>query len=141
MIIFACQKGVTFPCIQAISSQWAPTLERSRMVTIIFSGGYTGIIVSMSVSGILVTQYGWESLFYVSGMKLLLITRPGCKTTFGRKSIIDGTSVCHFGVVQLSQPPGGPWFIVTDFKPFFKLISFTRHCWMCLVLLVDCIYS
>ncbi|XP_031633346.1 vesicular glutamate transporter 1 [Contarinia nasturtii] len=60
-------EGVTFPCIHAVWSRWAPPLERSRMATIAFAGNYAGTIVSMPVSGILANEFGWESCFYVFG--------------------------------------------------------------------------
>ncbi|XP_055322850.1 vesicular glutamate transporter 1-like [Sitodiplosis mosellana] len=60
-------EGVTFPCIHAVWSRWAPPLERSRMATMAFAGNYAGTIVSMPVSGILANKLGWESLFYVFG--------------------------------------------------------------------------
>lgn len=63
-----CIQGVTFPCIHAVWSQWAPPMERSRMATIAFAGNYAGTIVSMPLSGILASAFGWESLFYVFGM-------------------------------------------------------------------------
>lgn len=61
------KKGVTFPCIHAVWSKWAPPLERSRMSTIAFAGTYAGTVVAMPASGILAKIYGWESLFYVFG--------------------------------------------------------------------------
>lgn len=61
-------KGVTFPCIHAVWSKWAPPLERSRMSTLAFAGAYAGTVVSMPASGILALAFGWESLFYVFGL-------------------------------------------------------------------------
>lgn len=61
-------KGVTFPCIHAVWSRWAPPLERSRMATMAFAGNYAGTVVSMPASGLLAKYFGWESLFYVFGL-------------------------------------------------------------------------
>lgn len=61
------EKGVTFPCIHAVWSKWAPPLERSRMSTVAFAGTYAGTVVAMPASGVLAQMYGWESLFYVFG--------------------------------------------------------------------------
>lgn len=60
-------EGVTFPCIHAVWSRWAPPLERSRMATIAFAGNYAGTVISMPASGLLAKNFGWESLFYVFG--------------------------------------------------------------------------
>lgn len=67
-LLFERIKGVTFPCIHAVWSKWAPPLERSRMSTIAFAGTYAGTVVSMPASGMLAQKFGWESLFYVFGL-------------------------------------------------------------------------
>lgn len=61
-------EGVTFPCIHAVWSRWAPPLERSRMASLAFAGNYAGTVVSMPLSGLLAANYGWESVFYVFGV-------------------------------------------------------------------------
>ncbi|XP_052871679.1 sialin-like, partial [Anopheles cruzii] len=60
-------EGVTFPCIHAIWSKWAPPSERSRMASITFSGVFTGTVASMLLSGVLADTVGWESVFYILG--------------------------------------------------------------------------
>ncbi|XP_055531707.1 sialin [Wyeomyia smithii] len=60
-------EGVTFPCIHAVWSKWAPPSERSRMVSIAFAGNYAGTVVSMPLSGIFAQAFGWESVFYIFG--------------------------------------------------------------------------
>ncbi|XP_035917149.1 sialin isoform X2 [Anopheles stephensi] len=61
-------EGVTFPCIHAVWSRWAPPTERSRMASIAFAGNYAGTVVAMPMSGILANAWGWESVFYVFGV-------------------------------------------------------------------------
>ncbi|XP_001849053.2 sialin [Culex quinquefasciatus] len=61
-------EGVTFPCIHAVWSRWAPPTERSRMASIAFAGNYAGTVVSMPLSGIFANAYGWESVFYIFGV-------------------------------------------------------------------------
>ena len=60
-------KGVTFPAMHALWSRWAPPLERSKLVTAAYSGSYFGTVISMAVSGLLAEEFGWSSIFYVSG--------------------------------------------------------------------------
>ncbi|KFB49315.1 AGAP006595-PA-like protein [Anopheles sinensis] len=60
-------EGVTFPCMHAIWSNWAPPSERSRMATIAFSGVFTGTVASMLLSGVLADTLGWEWVFYILG--------------------------------------------------------------------------
>ena len=61
-------EGLTFPCMYDMWSKWAPPLERSRMAGFAMAGSYVGTVVSMSVSGLLASKYGWESVFYVFGL-------------------------------------------------------------------------
>ncbi|KAF4524837.1 hypothetical protein B566_EDAN014320 [Ephemera danica] len=57
-------EGVTYPSIHAVWSRWAPPLERSRLVTIAFSGSYFGTVVSLPLSGFL-AQYIDDELEYI----------------------------------------------------------------------------
>lgn len=66
-IIEGIAEGVTFPCIHAVWSRWAPPKERSRMASAAFAGNYAGTVIAMPLSGILAERLGWESLFYVFG--------------------------------------------------------------------------
>ncbi|XP_065341535.1 sialin-like isoform X1 [Cloeon dipterum] len=61
-------EGVTYPSIHAVWSRWAPPLERSRLVTIAFSGSYFGTVISLPLSGYLAETFGWASIFYVFGV-------------------------------------------------------------------------
>ena len=60
-------EGVTYPCIHAVWSRWAPPLERTKLATIAFSGSYVGTVVSMPASASLATALGWSSIFYFFG--------------------------------------------------------------------------
>lgn len=60
-------EGVTYPCIHAVWSRWAPPLERTRLATLAFAGSHIGTVVSMPASAYLATVWGWESIFYFFG--------------------------------------------------------------------------
>ena len=61
-----CEAG-TFPCVTSMLARWAPESERSTMSTLIMAGSQVGTIVGFYVSGVLVDQWGWESVFYIQG--------------------------------------------------------------------------
>lgn len=63
----ASPQGVTFPCIHAVWSKWAPPLERSKLATIGFSGSFVGTVVSMPLCGLIANTLGWEAIFYIFG--------------------------------------------------------------------------
>ncbi|XP_076177673.1 major facilitator superfamily transporter 9 [Ptiloglossa arizonensis] len=60
-------EGVTYPCMHAIWAQWAPPLERSKLVTLAFSGSFLGTVFAMPVAGLMAEHLGWSSIFYVFG--------------------------------------------------------------------------
>ncbi|XP_002739690.1 vesicular glutamate transporter 3-like [Saccoglossus kowalevskii] len=61
-------EGVTYPAAHGMWSKWAPPLERSRLVTLSFSGSYAGAVIGMPVSGLLTDYLGWPSPFYLYGV-------------------------------------------------------------------------
>jgi len=61
-------EGVTFPCIHAIWSKWAPPLERSKLATISFSGPFAGTVIGMPISGVIADIFGWPWVFYFFGV-------------------------------------------------------------------------
>ncbi|XP_032511126.1 vesicular glutamate transporter 1 isoform X1 [Danaus plexippus] len=67
-------EGVTYPCIHAVWSVWAPAGERARLASFAFSGSYVGTVVSLPVSAYLARYTGWPGIFYVSGIFGLLWT-------------------------------------------------------------------
>ncbi|XP_015917212.2 putative inorganic phosphate cotransporter [Parasteatoda tepidariorum] len=63
-------EGATYPSVLAIISRWSPKLERSRITSIILTGGSIGMVFSFSVAGLLSASNflgGWPSVFYVFG--------------------------------------------------------------------------
>ncbi|XP_050412610.2 sialin [Patella vulgata] len=63
-------QGVIYPAMHSMWGRWAPKSERSRLVTITYSGSGSGTTVGLIVSGyICQSQYigGWPSCFYLFG--------------------------------------------------------------------------
>ncbi|GBP09402.1 hypothetical protein EVAR_5824_1 [Eumeta japonica] len=67
-------EGVTYPCIHAVWSRWAPAGERARLATFAFSGSYAGTVVSMPICSLLAKYTGWPGIFYVFGLMGLVWT-------------------------------------------------------------------
>ncbi|XP_065056237.1 vesicular glutamate transporter 2.1-like [Rhopilema esculentum] len=65
-------QGVTFPCMHAIWSKWAPPIERSRLSTISFSGLFAGTVLGMTFSGTIAYNQGWPAVFYFSGLVAII---------------------------------------------------------------------
>ncbi|OQV14442.1 Sialin [Hypsibius exemplaris] len=65
-------QGVIFPSMHTMMGQWAPPSERSRMVSIVYTGSEFGSITALGLSGVLAEHLGWESAFYFFGATSIL---------------------------------------------------------------------
>lgn len=46
---------------------WAPPMERSKLATTTFTGGYIGVMVGLPLSAYLVSYIDWFAPFYFFG--------------------------------------------------------------------------
>ncbi|MBN3304807.1 S17A5 protein, partial [Amia calva] len=60
-------EGVTFPAMHAMWSAWAPPLERSKLLTISYTGAQLGTVVSLPISGLICYHLDWTYVFYIFG--------------------------------------------------------------------------
>ncbi|XP_046556674.1 sialin-like isoform X1 [Haliotis rubra] len=67
--------GVSYPAMQSMWGRWAPPMERSKLISLTFSGSFVGNILTFVISGYLCAEgfdNGWGSIFYVIGAANLL---------------------------------------------------------------------
>ena len=64
--------GGVMPNVVALMSEYAPKKIRSTLVAIMFSGYSVGGILSAGLGMVLLPSHGWQSVFYVAGIPLLL---------------------------------------------------------------------
>ncbi|CAM1325274.1 Uncharacterised protein g8901 [Pycnogonum litorale] len=60
--------GLTFPCYVVFWSKWSPTLERSRLLTLTYSGTFCGPLLTFVVGGPIVQRIGWDYMFYATSL-------------------------------------------------------------------------
>lgn len=60
--------GLAFPAINDVYSNYSPPCERSRTASYGIAGMFVGTIIAYAMSGWLITEFGWESIFYVFGI-------------------------------------------------------------------------
>uniref|UniRef100_A0A8C9WSV0 Sialin n=1 Tax=Scleropages formosus TaxID=113540 RepID=A0A8C9WSV0_SCLFO len=65
-------EGVTFPAMHAMWASWAPPLERSRLLTISYTGSSLGTVLSLPLSGLICYYLDWTYVFYIFGAVGLL---------------------------------------------------------------------
>uniref|UniRef100_A0A0P4Y9Z8 Sialin n=1 Tax=Daphnia magna TaxID=35525 RepID=A0A0P4Y9Z8_9CRUS len=122
-------EGVTFPAMHALWSRWAPPLERSKLVTIAYSGSYFGTVVSMGVCGLLAEHLGWASIFYVSGtfallwwvLWFVLVKESPQEDRFIDRSELDYISNC-LGVTANQHTLNVPWKSILTSLPVWATV-------------------
>lgn len=62
-----------FPLVVAMASEYSPKAIRSRLTVWVTSGMASGTIVAVLVGMALIQPYGWRSMFFASGVMILLL--------------------------------------------------------------------
>ncbi|KAI9109082.1 hypothetical protein K1719_019705 [Acacia pycnantha] len=60
-------EGVAMPAMNNIMSKWIPVAERSRSLSLVYSGMYLGSVTGLAFSPMLIQRFGWPSVFYSFG--------------------------------------------------------------------------
>lgn len=68
-ILMGLGEGVTYPAISVLLAEWAPPQERTKIASLVMSGGMLGTVLGTGLSGILIQYFsvGWPLVFYVFG--------------------------------------------------------------------------
>ncbi|EEB14003.1 sialin, putative [Pediculus humanus corporis] len=66
-VVLGFMLGVTWPAIPPICSKWIPPLERSKFMANMMASSL-GAALTMPLCGFLISFFGWESVFYVTGV-------------------------------------------------------------------------
>lgn len=73
-----CQSAF-FPAAYVLYCRWFPEAERSVLLPVMFIGSYVGSISTYIMSSYLIgSDYGWPSVFHVSGLICLLVSFAWC---------------------------------------------------------------
>ncbi|KAJ0174655.1 hypothetical protein K1T71_009763 [Dendrolimus kikuchii] len=59
--------GFLFPSLHALVAHWAPPAEKGKFVSALL-GGAIGTVVTWSLTGPLIENFGWDYAFYVPGV-------------------------------------------------------------------------
>lgn len=60
-------EGVAMPAMNNMISKWVPESERSRSLSLTYSGMYLGSVVGLWLCPTFILQFGWQSVFYIFG--------------------------------------------------------------------------
>lgn len=60
-------EGVAMPAMNNMIARWVPPQERSRSLSLVYSGMYGGSVVGLWACPWLIAEFGWPSVFYFFG--------------------------------------------------------------------------
>lgn len=60
-------EALNFPAVHSLAARWTIASERSRAISLHFSGTAFGTIIALLISPIIVIHMGWQAVFYISG--------------------------------------------------------------------------
>uniref|UniRef100_A0A3Q1EXX0 Voltage-gated purine nucleotide uniporter SLC17A9 n=1 Tax=Acanthochromis polyacanthus TaxID=80966 RepID=A0A3Q1EXX0_9TELE len=87
-------QGVHYPSLASLCSQKVVESERGFLMSTVGSGSYLGTLVIGGAGSLMLDMYGWESVFYVSG--LLSVLWAYCMW----KYLLKGEGKCRFSCVN-----------------------------------------
>jgi ACS family sodium-dependent inorganic phosphate cotransporter len=97
-------EAVNFPAVHSIAARWTIESERARAISLHFSGGPFGTIVALLISPALMLDYGWPSVFYVSGaLGIVWLVAWWLKAADGPEDC-GGVSAAELALIQSDRP-------------------------------------
>ncbi|XP_068617628.1 uncharacterized transporter slc-17.2-like [Battus philenor] len=66
-LIIGLAAGFLFPALHALVAHWAPPAEKGKFVSALL-GGAIGTVVTWSLTGPLIENFGWDYAFYIPGV-------------------------------------------------------------------------
>jgi AAHS family 4-hydroxybenzoate transporter-like MFS transporter len=65
--------GGALPCFLALASEYAPKRARGAMVSLLWAGFPLGGMLGGFLNSMIITEFGWQSVFYIGGALPLLV--------------------------------------------------------------------
>ncbi|XP_058084284.1 ascorbate transporter, chloroplastic-like [Magnolia sinica] len=134
-------EGVAMPAMNNVISRWIPVSERSRSLSLVYSGMYLGSVTGLAFSPVLIHKFGWPSVFYAFGSlgsvwfaiwlrKAYSSPQEDPELRAEEKNLILGGSVSKEPVSSI------PWRLILSKAPVWALIiSHFCHNWGTFILL------
>lgn len=134
-------EGVAMPAMNAMLSRWVPSMERSRSLSLVYSGMYTGSIMGLAFSPQIIDWWGWPSVFYIFG-SMGTVWFFYWATTASSNPLEDpqiSAAECEYIVANTVEkgPTGSiPWKEIMTSRPVWAIIlSHFCHNWGTFILL------
>ena len=130
-VILGLGEGVNFPAIHSLAATWTPPSEQSRAVALNFSGMHLGTVIAFLLGPPLMVAFGWQSLFYISGLAGAVWVVVWMMTVAERPELAPGISAeelaeIHAGRFEMApsdrKPLLVPWSKIAGEKAVWAII-------------------
>uniref|UniRef100_A0A0D9XH22 Major facilitator superfamily (MFS) profile domain-containing protein n=1 Tax=Leersia perrieri TaxID=77586 RepID=A0A0D9XH22_9ORYZ len=134
-------EGVAMPAMNNILSKWVPVSERSRSLALVYSGMYLGSVTGLAFSPLLISRFGWPSVFYAFGslgsIWFALWQRKAHSSPSEDPELSKAEKRYILGGSTLKEPVTSiPWKLILSKAPVWALIiSHFCHNWGTFILL------
>lgn len=122
--------------------RWVPIKERSRSLSLVYSGMYSGSVLGLALSPQMIASYGWSSVFYVFGLAgvvwFLLWQRHAASSPQADPGISDAEAryIERNTACRQQRVESIPWRLLLSKAPVWALIiSHFCHNWGTFILL------
>lgn len=135
-------EGVAMPAMNNMMSRWVPVKERSRSLSLVYSGMFIGSILGLSLSPQMILELGWQSVFFVFGSLgvfwYMSWQRLAASTPLDDPTISEAE--CKYIIASTIQKSAGPvvipWKLILSKKEVWAIIvSHFCHNWGTFILL------
>lgn len=125
-------EGVAMPAMNNMISKWVPETERSRSLSLTYSGMYLGSVVGLLLCPAFIVSFGWQSVFYFFGAlgffwwaawQFWTKSTPELSTTMSEKERAYINSKMRAGAATRSSlPTSVPWKLLFSKKATWGII-------------------
>ncbi|CAD5112256.1 DgyrCDS1487 [Dimorphilus gyrociliatus] len=131
-IVIGCLEGVHFPALTSITSQRVSEKEKSFTFTSSASGAQFGTILCGSIGSLLLSRYGWTSVFYFVGISALTWAAVYKFIMLDKKMRSTQILSLQENLVpgKVKKPLKVPWKLLFSKKEFWSIIigQFCKNC-------------
>ncbi|PAN31284.1 hypothetical protein PAHAL_5G409400 [Panicum hallii] len=134
-------EGVAMPAMNNILSKWVPVSERSRSLSLVYSGMYLGSVTGLAFSPLLIHKFGWPSVFYSFGSLGAVWLTTWVTKAYSSPLEDPGISAAEKKLITSQSTAGEPvktipWKLILSKPPVWALIvSHFCHNWGTFILL------
>lgn len=124
--------GATWPSIPPMAAKWIPPMERSKFIANMMASSL-GAALTMPVCGFLIAQWGWESVFYITGgigilwslaWFLFIYDSPAQhpRISLEERMDIEQRIIQESGSKPNNKPSKVPWMAILSSAPVWAII-------------------